>query len=1744
MKNKRFMLAGSNKQHKDDDDDAREDSTWSNLVSCFTKERCPICLNFLRKDDVAFPENCYHAFCFTCILKWSETSTSCPVDRKPFQAVMKIDKIGCTKIPVKTKLTKESRERYSCDKKQCCSVGIENGKIYFRTDIAGETPLHNYKASTYEKNQCNTEEKTDLKLKIKRLSWSSAYCCGGYSDIYPPVNTSGTPNHVSNGSYAPQDSETSLIQMKRHELSYLRTPAVAWQTQCAPLSTEMETMMLPLPSFSFFDHIFPLNHYSSRNQDFSKRTCAQSGTQEGTEKKRAAGASSTRGTRKKPVQSSTRRRSTRNSKTEEVGQLQSSPKSSNSDHSATGCNSSSTNAESSQNVVKSPPKQKRSSKKRLQVRKSLRSNKHTQEESDESKENSESESEQSYQKKSKISRESSSEMGHTDTDTSADQVAEMCEHHMDEQSSDIPVSDTDKHFDEQHLPLSPQIESSDKIQYSPDFEKEDNFNKDIASPGLNNGQHIGAETDCSPPAEQIVLSQSVSPKLLDAQEDTGLCPELLHLEGNHNPGTVGIEKPKNLVSTDFVSEQSEGKDMEHTLHSASSSDSDTLLESENATVLPCMTIEKFSEPEENEEGGLQCKKENSDGSENATTLPFMTIEKFNEPEENEEDGLQCKKENSDGSSSVSDSHSIVIKPSDCLVSQNGYNIPPSLESIVVSQTGQGSLYHPASEKQGQSEVGNFGNILSKETHSVTEQSVELEETFESSVPEMQNCSESLLQEMLPTKPGDDDTASGFLEHKECFGKEASSANSPQENKDKPNFVSNKVTELPVQSTVAFSQMHVEVDGCEKQVNVDMENGNIMHENLESTINTGADLEAHKLLLSVNENGDKSDLNPEQGNVCKDDKSASDFVNSDKKQSEIDSMQEVMDKETLKSESDSQVSEKEDKSNVPNSESKEVNEKLKRETRTRKSRFHSPSTTWSPSKTDIKDRPRSRSRSKVRDSPAKRRSRTHSRDRDRDRGGQWKGRSRDRRHRRQSRSRSKSRSRSGSRPRTKNRFSAPDRNNDSHSPHWKDRRSHENWRGSRGHERYRRSDNEKSVEHSRRNEQYKSNEYSRRNEQAKSEHLHRSETEKRLNEADKHSDLSRRNESEKTGDNFQLKGFEQNNKFPKNEAEVPSDHSPLKELENVSKHLMHNEPQKPSEHILQNENLQQDESDRPSIPFQQKEPEKPNNCSQQEPKKPNNSFWQTEPEQQSESIQCNESEKANIFHHSEPEKPGNHFQKSDPERPGKSFWRNEHEKSSDHFRWNEPDNNRSNFWKNEPERPDNHCWPYEPDVPNEQFRNEKHNINRERSEQYPGNKNNYPDWNAENNTSIEKRGRGANRSRGYNRGSSWSDNQYHSGDSWNRNANSEWRAPRGRGGRGRGGFRGGISFGDQNENRWNDRPPFSGNSQYFGPDPSGLTDNRNFRPKYEQEPPNPPADRSGWSSASSWAVRKTLPADVQSYYSKRGKNNAGPQSGWSRQEVSQDQDQTIKETESQQVDASQVPVNVVQPQVNVVQQLMNPPPQQPMNIFPYPVGIHPPMVNIQHNPFNIPQLPMHLHPGLPIVQVAVPNTVPQGLPPPPPPPPPTQQLNYIASQQDGKHLQVNASASHVSSNMSAPLLPAPTASQGIAGNILGPNSGSVATSSHPVKFSARKESITAEAIADSSNKQKRVHIQERAAQEVKIAIKPFYQNKDITKEEYKEIVKKAVDKVCHSKSGEVDSSKVANLIKAYVDKYKHSRKKGD
>ncbi|KAL1783625.1 SCAF11 isoform X1 [Sigmodon hispidus] len=269
----------------------------------------------------------------------------------------------------------------------------------------------------------------------------------------------------------------------------------------------------------------------------------------------------------------------------------------------------------------------------------------------------------------------------------------------------------------------------------------------------------------------------------------------------------------------------------------------------------------------------------------------------------------------------------------------------------------------------------------------------------------------------------------------------------------------------------------------------------------------------------------------------------------------------------------------------------------------------------------------------------------------------------------------------------------------------------------------------------------------------------------------------------------------------------------------------------------------------------------------------------------------------------------------------------------------------------------------------------------------------------------------------------------------------------------GAYRGNYAYNDQSENRWQSRTPLSGSNSFKS------VEQQSSKRKSEQDITfGTPADRSVWTSASSWA-------------------------------------------------------------------------DQPMSIFPYPVGVYAPLMNMQRNPFTMhPQMPMHLHTGVPLVQVAAPASVPQG-PPPPPLLPPSQQVSYIASQPDGKQVQGLPSASHVSKNMTTKVLPAPSAAPGNTGSVQGPSSGNTSSSSHV------QVSNAAVKLAES----KKLQIQEKAAQEVKLAIKPFYQNTDITKEEYKEIVRKAVDKVCHSKSGEVNSTKVANLVKAYVDKYKYSRK---
>ncbi|OWR53296.1 hypothetical protein KGM_209988 [Danaus plexippus plexippus] len=73
--------------------------------------------------------------------------------------------------------------------------------------------------------------------------------------------------------------------------------------------------------------------------------------------------------------------------------------------------------------------------------------------------------------------------------------------------------------------------------------------------------------------------------------------------------------------------------------------------------------------------------------------------------------------------------------------------------------------------------------------------------------------------------------------------------------------------------------------------------------------------------------------------------------------------------------------------------------------------------------------------------------------------------------------------------------------------------------------------------------------------------------------------------------------------------------------------------------------------------------------------------------------------------------------------------------------------------------------------------------------------------------------------------------------------------------------------------------------------------------------------------------------------------------------------------------------------------------------------------------------------------------------------------------------------------------------------------------------------------------KKLNRQERVVEEVKLVLKPHYNKKRVTKEEYKDILRRAVPKICHNKSGEINPTKIQALVEAYVKKFRKKHKMG-
>lgn len=78
-------------------------------------EKCYICLGPFEDQSVGSLEKCQHEFCLECIVQWSKTANTCPVDRTTFTVIHQRRRIGGAiqkKIKVTSPKRPEEEEEY------------------------------------------------------------------------------------------------------------------------------------------------------------------------------------------------------------------------------------------------------------------------------------------------------------------------------------------------------------------------------------------------------------------------------------------------------------------------------------------------------------------------------------------------------------------------------------------------------------------------------------------------------------------------------------------------------------------------------------------------------------------------------------------------------------------------------------------------------------------------------------------------------------------------------------------------------------------------------------------------------------------------------------------------------------------------------------------------------------------------------------------------------------------------------------------------------------------------------------------------------------------------------------------------------------------------------------------------------------------------------------------------------------------------------------------------------------------------------------------------------------------------------------------------------------------------------------------------------------------------------------------------------------------------------------------------
>ncbi|XP_034550680.1 PHD and RING finger domain-containing protein 1-like isoform X2 [Notolabrus celidotus] len=82
-------------------------------VDDVSSDKCYICLSPFEQQEVGSLESCQHEFCLQCILQWSQTANTCPVDRISFAFILQRRCPGGdiqNKIKVRTRRNDEDDE--------------------------------------------------------------------------------------------------------------------------------------------------------------------------------------------------------------------------------------------------------------------------------------------------------------------------------------------------------------------------------------------------------------------------------------------------------------------------------------------------------------------------------------------------------------------------------------------------------------------------------------------------------------------------------------------------------------------------------------------------------------------------------------------------------------------------------------------------------------------------------------------------------------------------------------------------------------------------------------------------------------------------------------------------------------------------------------------------------------------------------------------------------------------------------------------------------------------------------------------------------------------------------------------------------------------------------------------------------------------------------------------------------------------------------------------------------------------------------------------------------------------------------------------------------------------------------------------------------------------------------------------------------------------------------------------------